>query len=47
MGLNDAELQTMFDELADDFLLQMEMDEVDSAWVRIDEELQRRFSVTQ
>ena len=48
MALNDAELKTMFDELADDFLLQMEMDEVDSSWVRIDEELHRRFSwVTQ
>ena len=42
MVLNDAELKSMFDELADDFLLQMEMDEVDSAWVRIDEELTRR-----
>ena len=48
MALNDAELKTMFDELADDFLLQMEMDEVDSSWLRIDDELHRRFAwVTQ
>ena len=44
MALNDAELKTMFEELADDFLLQMEMEEVDSSWVRIDEELHRRFA---
>ena len=34
MALNDAELHTMFEELADDFLLQMEVEEVDAAWVR-------------
>ena len=44
MALNDAELKTMFEELADDFLLQMEMEEVDSSWTRIDEELHRRFA---
>ena len=38
----------VFDELADDFLLQMEEEEVDASWVRIDEELHRRFAwVTQ
>ena len=34
ISLNDAELATMFEELNDDFLLQMERIEVDSAWVR-------------
>ena len=42
MALNDAELNTMFEELADDFLIQMELDEVDGAWTRLDEELSRR-----
>ena len=42
ISLNDAELATMFEELSDDFLLQMERVEVDTAWVRIYEELKRR-----
>ena len=42
IGLNDAELGTMFEELEDDFLIQMERSEVDGAWTRIHEELLRR-----
>ena len=42
LTLNDEELQSMFDELGDEFLLEMELDEVDEAWGRLQQQTDRR-----
>ena len=42
LTLNDEELQSMFDELGNEFLLEMELDEVNEAWERLQQQTDRR-----
>ena len=42
LTLNDEEIQAIFDELSDEFLLEMELQEVNEAWDRLHEQTGRR-----